>query len=163
MAQRERIHVSAALTWQLSYYAAWVPATHTSVPVLVVQPLVENALKHRLTPRVRAGTLAVRASVRDGRIRIDVRCEFSASTLVQRFFQADDSNGNRCVQVRIELSAAGPKMGVDRRCLSIDFERRRRIARSVMRVTGDSACSQGQLQGQSLPLNALPAVYLQGR
>ena len=47
-------------------------AAHASVPVLVVQPLVENALKHGLTPRVRAGTLAVRASVRDGRIRIDV-------------------------------------------------------------------------------------------
>jgi two-component system LytT family sensor kinase len=47
-------------------------AAHASVPVLVVQPLVENALKHGLTPRVQAGTLAVRASVRDGRIRIDV-------------------------------------------------------------------------------------------
>ena len=47
-------------------------AAHASVPVLVVQPLVENALKHGLTPRVKAGTLAVRAFVRDGRIRIDV-------------------------------------------------------------------------------------------
>jgi signal transduction histidine kinase len=47
-------------------------AADASVPVLVVQPLVENALKHGLTPRVQAGTLAVRASVRDGRIRIDV-------------------------------------------------------------------------------------------
>jgi two-component system, LytTR family, sensor kinase len=47
-------------------------AAHASVPVLVVQPLVENALKHGLTPRVQAGTLAVRAFVRDGRIRIDV-------------------------------------------------------------------------------------------
>ena len=47
-------------------------AAHASVPVLVVQPLVENALKHGLTPRVQAGTLAVRASVRDGRIRIEV-------------------------------------------------------------------------------------------
>jgi two-component system LytT family sensor kinase len=47
-------------------------AAHASVPVLVVQPLVENALKHGLTPRVQAGTLAVSASVRDGRIRIDV-------------------------------------------------------------------------------------------
>jgi two-component system, LytTR family, sensor kinase len=46
-------------------------AAHASVPVLVVQPLVENALKHGLT-RVKAGTLAVRAFVRDGRIRIDV-------------------------------------------------------------------------------------------
>ena len=46
-------------------------AAHANVPVLVVQPLVENALKHGLT-RVQAGTLAVRASVRDGRVRIDV-------------------------------------------------------------------------------------------
>ena len=27
MPQSERINVGAALTWQLSYYAAWVPAT----------------------------------------------------------------------------------------------------------------------------------------
>jgi signal transduction histidine kinase len=47
-------------------------AAHASVPVLVVQPLVENALKHGLTPRVKAGTLAVRAFVRDGLIHIDV-------------------------------------------------------------------------------------------
>ena len=47
-------------------------AAHASVPVLVVQPLVENALRHGLTPRVKAGTLAVRAFVRDGRIHIDV-------------------------------------------------------------------------------------------
>jgi signal transduction histidine kinase len=47
-------------------------AAHASVPVLVVQPLVENALKHGLTSRVQAGTLAVRASVCDGRVRIDV-------------------------------------------------------------------------------------------
>lgn len=47
-------------------------AAHASVPVLVVQPLVENALKHGLTSRVQAGTLAVRASVRDGRVCIDV-------------------------------------------------------------------------------------------
>jgi len=47
-------------------------AAGASVPVLVVQPLVENALKHGLTPRIQAGTLAVRASVRDGRIRIEV-------------------------------------------------------------------------------------------
>ena len=47
-------------------------AAHASVPVLVVQPLVENALKHGLTPRVKAGTLAVRGFVREGRIHIDV-------------------------------------------------------------------------------------------
>jgi two-component system LytT family sensor kinase len=59
----DRLAVSLTLTPE---------AAHARVPVLVVQPLVENALKHGLTPRVQAGTLAVRASVRDGRIRIDV-------------------------------------------------------------------------------------------
>lgn len=47
-------------------------AAHASVPVLVVQPLVENALKHGLAPRLQAGSLTVIASGRDGRIRIDV-------------------------------------------------------------------------------------------
>ncbi len=59
----DRLAVSLTLTPE---------AAHASVPVLIVQPLVENALKHGLTSRVQAGTLAVRASVRDGRVRIDV-------------------------------------------------------------------------------------------
>ena len=42
------------------------------VPVLIVQPLVENALKHGLTPRVQAGALTVRARVDAGRTQIDV-------------------------------------------------------------------------------------------
>jgi two-component system, LytTR family, sensor kinase len=42
------------------------------VPLLIVQPLVENAVRHGLAPRVREGSLTVRA-VRDrGRTRIDV-------------------------------------------------------------------------------------------
>jgi LytS/YehU family sensor histidine kinase len=46
--------------------------TDARVPVLVVQPLVENALKHGLAPRVRRGTLSVAARVDSGRTRIDV-------------------------------------------------------------------------------------------
>jgi signal transduction histidine kinase len=60
----DRLAVSLTLTPE---------AGHARVPVLVVQPLVENALKHGLTPRVEAGTLAVSATVHDGRIRIDVQ------------------------------------------------------------------------------------------
>jgi sensor histidine kinase YesM len=42
------------------------------VPLLIVQPLVENAVRHGLVPRVREGSLIIRA-VRDrGRTRIDV-------------------------------------------------------------------------------------------
>jgi two-component sensor histidine kinase len=42
------------------------------VPLLVVQPLVENALRHGLGPRVAPGTLAVRAHRENGWTRIDV-------------------------------------------------------------------------------------------
>ena len=42
------------------------------VPLLVVQPLVENALRHGLGPRVAPGTLAVRATREDDWTRIDV-------------------------------------------------------------------------------------------
>jgi signal transduction histidine kinase len=59
----DRLAVSLTLTPE---------AADASVPVLVVQPLVENALKHGLAPRVQAGTLTVRASVREGRVCIDV-------------------------------------------------------------------------------------------
>jgi two-component system LytT family sensor kinase len=42
------------------------------VPLLVVQPLVENALRHGLAPRVEAGVLLVRAARENGWVRIDV-------------------------------------------------------------------------------------------
>jgi signal transduction histidine kinase len=42
------------------------------VPLLVVQPLVENAVRHGLAPRVRSGSLVVRAVRDNGRTRIDV-------------------------------------------------------------------------------------------
>jgi LytS/YehU family sensor histidine kinase len=42
------------------------------VPLLIVQPLVENAVRHGLAPRVREGSLIVRAVRDDGRTRIVV-------------------------------------------------------------------------------------------
>jgi len=42
------------------------------VPLLVVQPLVENAVRHGLAPRVREGSLLVRAVRDNGCTRIDV-------------------------------------------------------------------------------------------
>ena len=47
-------------------------AAGARVPLLVVQPLVENALRHGLAPRVESGTLVVRACREDGWTRIDV-------------------------------------------------------------------------------------------
>jgi two-component system, LytTR family, sensor kinase len=42
------------------------------VPLFIVQPLVENAVRHGLAPRVREGLLTIRAVHDDGRTRIDV-------------------------------------------------------------------------------------------
>jgi len=42
------------------------------VPLLIVQPLVENALRHGLGPRVEPGTIHIRASRENGVTRIDV-------------------------------------------------------------------------------------------
>lgn len=47
-------------------------AAEARVPLLLVQPLVENAVRHGLGPRVRPGSLVVRAVRDDGRLRIDV-------------------------------------------------------------------------------------------
>jgi two-component sensor histidine kinase len=47
-------------------------ATDARVPVLVVQPLVENALKHGLSPRIRPGSLRVSGWRDNGRVRIAV-------------------------------------------------------------------------------------------
>jgi hypothetical protein len=47
-------------------------AAGARVPLLVVQPLVENALRHGLGPRVDAGVLTVRATRESGSTRIDV-------------------------------------------------------------------------------------------
>ena len=42
------------------------------MPLLIVQPLVENAVRHGLAPQVRGGTLVVREARDQGRTRIDV-------------------------------------------------------------------------------------------
>jgi two-component system, LytTR family, sensor kinase len=47
-------------------------AAKARVPGLIVQPLVENALRHGLGPRVAPGSLTVRAVREDGCTRIDV-------------------------------------------------------------------------------------------
>jgi two-component system, LytTR family, sensor kinase len=47
-------------------------AADARVPLFIVQPLVENAVRHGLAPRVRAGALTVRAIRDNGRTQIDV-------------------------------------------------------------------------------------------
>jgi len=51
-----------------------VDARSESVPVpqLILQPLVENALRHGLSRRARAGSLTIRASVANGHLEMSV-------------------------------------------------------------------------------------------
>lgn len=59
----DRLHVSIDLAPEVA---------DARVPLLVVQPLVENALRHGLAPRVEAGVVTVRAHRENGATRIDV-------------------------------------------------------------------------------------------
>ncbi|MEO0741472.1 MAG: histidine kinase [Bacteroidota bacterium] len=47
-------------------------ALDVPVPPLVVQPLLENALRHGLAPRTTGGTVTLRAFIEDRRLRIEV-------------------------------------------------------------------------------------------
>lgn len=48
-------------------------ARQASMPALMLQPLVENAIHHGLAPKLDGGSVLVRAQVRDGRLHIRVR------------------------------------------------------------------------------------------
>ena len=48
------------------------PSMHQLIPNLILQPLVENAIKHGLARKVGAGTLRIEAQVGDGRLTLTV-------------------------------------------------------------------------------------------
>ncbi len=45
---------------------------HLELPPLLLQPLVENAVRHGLEPKREGGSVSVRASSQDGRLRLEV-------------------------------------------------------------------------------------------
>jgi len=55
------------VTWSLDS-----PSESLAVPQLILQPLVENALRHGLAPRARPGALTIRASVASDRLELAV-------------------------------------------------------------------------------------------
>jgi sensor histidine kinase YesM len=65
--QRARFPDRLAVTIDLAADVA-----HARVPLLIVQPLVENAVRHGLAPRLRGGSVAIRAVREAGRTRIVV-------------------------------------------------------------------------------------------
>jgi two-component system LytT family sensor kinase len=49
------------------------PATlDLMIPSMVLQPLIENSIKHGLEPRISGGTITVRSRARDGRLMVQI-------------------------------------------------------------------------------------------
>jgi len=49
------------------------PASHVLVPSLLLQPLIENALKYAVAPREQGGTIRVEGHVQQGMLQLTVR------------------------------------------------------------------------------------------
>jgi two-component system LytT family sensor kinase len=47
-------------------------AQESFVPSMLIQPIVENCLKHGLAPKIEGGKIQLRATNRDGRLRIEI-------------------------------------------------------------------------------------------
>jgi two-component sensor histidine kinase len=77
-----------------------------SVPTLLLQPLVENSIKHGLEPKVDGGTITVRARNAGGMLSLEV-----SDTGVGFDSTAPASNGFGVAQVRERLAAAYESQG----------------------------------------------------
>ena len=64
-----RIRMGERLRYRVDLPAALTRAT---VPPLSLQPLVENAIRHGLEPKLAGGTVWIRARVIDGTLQVDV-------------------------------------------------------------------------------------------
>ncbi len=77
---------------------------HTKVPALSIQPLVENAVKHGVSSRLRGGEVRVSARREEGALRIEVRDNgggFDPSAL------SVQGHGLRSVERRLQLCYGG--------------------------------------------------------
>ena len=76
-------------------------AREVRMPALVVQPLVENAIRHGLSPAGGATRIGIRAAVRDGRLRLGVCDPGSARAPEQGSAECQEGFGLRYVRERI--------------------------------------------------------------
>ncbi len=75
------------------------------LPPLTLQPLVENAIRHGISPRAGGGTLTLRASVEDGALRLEVEDDGAGGELVN--FEEAEGLGLRTVRQRLALFSSG--------------------------------------------------------
>ena len=90
-----------------------LPGTRRELPVppLLLQPLVENAIKHGLEPHVGGGTLRVVATAADGQLWLDVEDDGAGFDPAR---PATPDGGFGTVQVRERLAVAfGPRAALE--------------------------------------------------
>jgi len=81
------------------------------VPSILLQPLIENSIKHGLEPRLEGGTVTLRSCVRDGRLVVDVEddgvgimpARAAAVGAVTAQSQSGNGIGMKNVQERLEV------------------------------------------------------------
>jgi LytS/YehU family sensor histidine kinase len=66
----QRIRFADRLTVQMDIAPATLPGL---VPSLLLQPLVENAIRHGITPRASSGCIKIRSAQENGMLRLQVR------------------------------------------------------------------------------------------
>lgn len=102
---------------RLAYSLELPPAlSNHRIPSLLLQPLVENAIKHGLEPKVKGGSITVRASYEgDDTIRLEVAdTGVGLHALVQGHIDIVTNGGFGLVQVRQRLQTTyGPQATVE--------------------------------------------------
>jgi two-component system, LytTR family, sensor kinase len=85
------------------------------VPSMVLQPLIENSIKHGLEPRLEGGTVTLRSRVREGRLVVDVEddgvgimpARAAAVGAVAAQSQSGNGIGMKNVRERLEVLYGG--------------------------------------------------------
>ena len=85
------------------------------VPSMVLQPLIENSIKHGLEPRLEGGTVILRSRVREGRLVVDVEddgvgimpARAAAAGAVTAQNQSGNGIGMKNVRERLEVLYGG--------------------------------------------------------
>ena len=117
------------------------------VPAMILQPIVENAIKHGLAPKVEGGSITLRSSLRGERVMIEVE---------------DDGVGMAATQVAQSTSSRGTGIG-----MANVSERLEVLYGDSARMTIDSHEGKGTLVRIRLPLlqamGAVPEAFYEER
>jgi two-component system LytT family sensor kinase len=106
--EKIRFEHRLAVTWD-------VPSSlhATEIPAFILQPLVENAIKHGISPRAEGGRIVIRAQSRRGELVLEVEDDAPATPIARRGFGIGLSNTRSRLETlygaghRFELLRAG--------------------------------------------------------